>query len=382
MASSIRTRPDIDTLWDRYTCLPPGPKTVLRLKSLVFLASNKSVFFDCISRAGLRTPEGRAWTVAAVNPALELLRREDLLDVDHACPLALLHPVAIDAVTSPEGERLVAAVRRAFPPQLAGMYHLSQSMTDPAPILRLARLAVYANDEAGFIAHCNQHDSAFAPQRLTTALGWVLHQAPLAADWIDSRAPTIQQALFEGRVSAFLANGQAIPGLPDLIARYRGQDDRPGFAQVRRTLLEHDLLTLRLDGARGLLPKLDEADAMLRQTAAATLCFLAGENAEAVSLYRAVLKERRKQAGKRKLFLEGAHGLFFLMALLRANDAAVHAEIEAGGEIFARAREDADPHFRRRVEPFGGKLQLPPHGRVDGIGLARPVERDAADAAI
>ena len=50
MASSIRTRPDIDTLWDRYTCLPPGPKTVLRLKSLVFLASNKSVFFEPLAK--------------------------------------------------------------------------------------------------------------------------------------------------------------------------------------------------------------------------------------------------------------------------------------------------------------------------------------------
>jgi len=341
MASSIRTRPDTQTLWDRYTRLPPGPKTVLRLKSLVFLASNKSVFFDCISRSGLRTPEGRAWTVAAVNPVLELLRREDLLDVDLACPLVLLHPVAIDAVASPEGERLIAAVRRAFPPQLAGMYQLSKPMTDPEPILRLARLAVYANDESGFIAHCNQHDSAFAPQRLTTLLGWLLHQVPLAADWLDSRAPTIQQALFEGRVTAFLAGGLAIPGLPDLIARYRGQRDRPGFGTVRRTLLEHDLLALRLDEARGLLAKLDEADGHLRQTATATLCFLSGDNAEAIALYRAVLKEQRKQAGKRKLFLHGAHGLFFLMALLRANDATLHAEIQAGIDVLPL---DQRPH--------------------------------------
>ena len=133
----------------------------------------------------------------------------------------------------------------------------------------------------------------------------------------------------------------AIPGLPELIARYRGLQDRPGFAPVRRALLEHDVLALRLDEARGLLAKLDEADAPLRQAAEATLCFLAGENAEAIGLYRAALKELRKQAGKRKLFLEGAHGLFFLMALLRANDAALHAEIQAGIDVLPL---DERPH--------------------------------------
>ena len=342
MASPIRTRPSVEALWDRYTSLPRGPKTVLRLKSLVFLVSNKTAFLDCISRSGLRTPEGRPWTGPAVNAALDLLRREDLLDVDHACPLSLLHPVTLDAIASPEGELMVAAVSRFFPAQpAAGMFRPNKPMTDPAPLIRLARLFIYANDEAGFIAQSDKHDSTFAPQRLTTSLGRLFYQEPLAADWLDSRAPTIQQALFEGRVTAFLTGDLAIPGMPDLIARYREQQNRPGFAPVRRALLEHDLLALRLNEARGLLVNLDEADAKLRQSAAATLCFLAGENAEAIKLYRAVLKEQRKQAGKRKAFLDGPHGLFFLMALLRANDATLHAEIQAGIDILPL---DQRPH--------------------------------------
>jgi len=341
MASSIRTRPDAGDLWARYTRLPPGPKTVLRLKSLVLLNTTKSVFFACLARSGLRTPENRAWTVAAVNVALEALRREDLLDVDHVCPPALLHRVAIDAVAAPEGDFLVAAVRRAFSPRSASPYTVYSPITDPAPSVQLARLAVYANDEAGFIAQRDLHDGAFSPYRLTTGLGRLLHQETLDPDWLDSRAPAIQQALFEGRITAFLTGHLAIPGVPDLIARYRALRDRPGFASVRRALLEYDVLALRLDEARGLLPMLDEADATLRQAAAATLHFLAGENAEAIGLYRAALKEQRKQAGKRKVFLQGAHGLFFLMALLRANDAALHAEIQAGIDVLP---PDARPH--------------------------------------
>ena len=314
---------------------------MLRLKSLVFLSTNKSAFLDCLIRSGLRTPEGRAWAGPATNTALEALRRDDLLDVDHTCPPALLHPVAIDAVASPEGERMVAAVRRAFPSLVSGQHYARRQETNPEPLIRLARLAVYANDEDGFIAERDRHDSALAPQRLTTALGALLAPAPFAPDWIDSRAPAIQAGLFEGRIAALLSGHLAIPGLAELIARYRKLQDGPGFAPVRRALLAHDVLALRLDAAGEALAKLDAADAPLRLAAEATLRFLAGQNARAIGLYRAALKELRKQAGKRKLFLDGAHGLFFLMALLRANDATLHAEIQAGIDVLPL---DQRPH--------------------------------------
>ena len=255
MASPIRTRLDIEDPWERYTRLPPGPKTVLRLKSLVFLTTTKTAFVECLTRGGVRTPDGRAWAGASVNMALEVLSRERLLTEDLACLPALLHRVAIDAVAAPEGELLIAAVRRAFSPRHAGLYYVSRQVAEPSSLLRLARLAVYANDATEFIAQRDQHDSAFAPHRLTTLLGRLLRDEPFAADWLDSRAPAIQLALFEGRLAAFLAGHLSIPGMAELIARYRGRQDRPGFAPVRRALLEHDVLALRLDDVRGALAK-------------------------------------------------------------------------------------------------------------------------------
>jgi len=58
IARAHRSSPD---LWDRYARLPAGPKMVLRLKSLVFLPTGKTVFLECLTRAGLRTPDGNAW---------------------------------------------------------------------------------------------------------------------------------------------------------------------------------------------------------------------------------------------------------------------------------------------------------------------------------
>jgi superfamily II DNA or RNA helicase len=313
---------------------------VLRLKSLVFLPTTKSVFSAILSRSGSKTPEGRAWSSQSINTALELLDREQLLTEDLACVPALLHPVAVDTIAAPDGEQMVAAIRRALAPS-PSFYYVSTTPSDPMPMLQVARLAVYMNDDTDFIAQRDKHDAAFAPHRLTSTLGLLLKQTPLSIDWLASRTPTIQLALLEGLMAVFLAGALEVADWQSMIARYRGLQDEPGFAPVRRTLLEHDLLTLRLDEARGLAAKLEPADAIVQQTAEAALFFLAGENARSIEVYRDALKAMRKQTGKRKLFLPGAHGLLFLMALLRAEDAKLHAEIQAGIDVLPLDRR---PH--------------------------------------
>ena len=62
----IRTQPSSGELLERYTELPPGPRLVLRLKSLVFLPAGKTEFLQCLTRGGLRMPDGKAWSSRSV----------------------------------------------------------------------------------------------------------------------------------------------------------------------------------------------------------------------------------------------------------------------------------------------------------------------------
>ncbi len=103
-----------DELWQRYLALPADAKQIIRLKSLVFLPSARAVFQDCLIRSGLRMQSGRAWSHGTINPLLQDLLDRRLLTADLACTPLLLHPVAIDAVASPEGRLMVEAVKRAF----------------------------------------------------------------------------------------------------------------------------------------------------------------------------------------------------------------------------------------------------------------------------
>ncbi len=314
-------------LRQRYERLPTGPKLVLWVKSLTFLPTTKSVFIECLTRSGLRAPDGKAWSARSLNPVLDDLLHQQLLTDDLACAPALLHPAAMDAMAAPEGERLAAGVRKSFPARHAGYYYSYGQRIDADALRRLIRLAVYAGDEAGFTGTRDLFDKEVAPRGTADLLTLLFSGLPLAAEWLTTRPAPIQLALFDVKLSAFLGTGLPGPDLPELIAHFRAAQGKAEFAAVRPVLLDYDLLAGRLDEVRRGIP---DAPDLTRMTLEGAVAFLEGRNEASLQHYRSALKLHRKQAGKRKLFLGGAHGPFFLMALLRANDAALHAEMQAG----------------------------------------------------
>jgi len=328
--TALRKSPSDADLWDRYAQLPAGAKLVLRLKSLVFLPTNKTEFLDCLTRSGLRAPDGKAWSSRSVNVVLEELLHQDLLTEGLGCPPALLHPVSVDAAASADSKLLVAAVLRAFPARRSMSYYSSGQQLDCNALWRLIRLAVYADDQAGFTANRDLHDKGCGAVQAVDLLSLLFAALPLASGWLASRHPAIQVALFDAKLSAFLRTGVPGPDLPALLVHYRAQQGKADFAAIRPALLLFDLLAGRLDDVQRGIAAVEDPAGVVRQAFEGTAAFLGGHNEAALQRYRDALKLRRKQVGKRKVFLEGVHGLFFLMALLRANDAALQAEAQAG----------------------------------------------------
>ncbi len=328
--TASRARPSAADPWDRYARLPAGPRLVLRLKSLVFLPTNKTVFLQCLTRSGLRAPDGKAWTASLLNIVLDDLLGQGLLTAELACAPALLHPVAVDAAGSEDGEMLAAAVRKAFPARPVIPYVYGTRRPDLDALRRTIRLAVYANDTAGFTADRNLHDEDCAPHRAADLLALLFAGSPLAPDWFASRRPAIQLALVDAKLAAFLGTGVPDSDLPALVAHVRAQQGKQGYADAGRLLLDFDLLAGGLQDVRRAAAGIaDPADA-LRPALEGAVAFLEGRNDAALAHGRDALKLHRKRAGKRKVFLDGPPGVFFLMALLRADDAGLHAEAQAG----------------------------------------------------
>lgn len=242
----------------------------------------------------------------------------------------MLHAVAVDAIASPNGKRFCEAIRTCFPARPKPAYYSSREDLDAEAAHRLLRLAVYANDEAGFIAarDLREKNAALPPpmDAIAVMFAWI----SLAPDWLASRHAVIRFALFDAKVSTLLWTGITGPETTAVIARYRAERTAAGVPLV---LLSYDLLAGRLDEVRRAVAGVDGAP---RYALEGALAFLDARNADALQHYREALKLRRKQVGKRKVFLDDLHGLLFVLALLGANDAGVLAEAQAGLDAASR----------------------------------------------
>ena len=303
----------------------------MRLKSLVLLASNKTLFLQCMTRSGTRAPDGRAWSSASMNAELEGLRRDKLLTEDLACEPGLLHSVSVDAVESADGTALIAAVRSVFPAQQSYGYYAS-SQTDCESVLRQIRLAIYANDRPGYLVNREIFGKKCSALDLDGALVALFAYAAVDAGWLSSRDPVLQSVVLDAKLGAVVQYGATGPGLDPLIALARARLGQDGFGGLRPALARYDFLTGRLDHVRATIAGLEDASGMVRPTWEGVLGFLGGRNDDALDHFRTALKLHRKALGKRKIFLDGVPAVFFLMALLRANDATLQAEIQAAFE--------------------------------------------------
>jgi superfamily II DNA or RNA helicase len=312
-------------LWDRYVRLPPEAKLVLRLKSLIVPGVPRGDFANVLARTGLRTIAGRSWSSQSVNPVINDLLSQGFLTADLDCEPGLLHHVAADAAASEDAKLLAQAIRLVLPAQNPNRYYES---TDSKALWRLIRLEVYTNNEVEFRLNRNLCDKTFGPQSTVMTLATAFYDAPLEAAWIASRHPEIQALLLEARLNSFIVTGQGGPDMPGIIELGRRQRGQAGFGGLAAQLLRYDLLAERLEALRDAAQTAIEADA--RQSLEGAVAFLEGRNDAALLHYREALKLRRKRLGKRKLFLEQEHRVLFLLALLGANDAALHAEIQAG----------------------------------------------------
>jgi superfamily II DNA or RNA helicase len=340
--NAILPQPSSVNLWDRYVGLRGSLKALLRLKSLIIPAVTKIEFVDCLKATGLRTPDDKAWTAVSVNTWSDELRHAGLLTPDGACVPALLHQVAADATVSEDADALATAIRRLFPAQTASVYSYSYLDTTRRDALhRLIRLAVYTNDEAGFVANRDLYDRTFGPFRTLMFLATTFCHVALDADWIASRHAAIQASLLEAKLNAFIVTGLAGPEMLATIALARQQQGQPEYAGLREQLLRCDLLAGRLDDVREASSIIEDSAGDTRQALDGAVAFLEGRNEAALSHYREALKLRRKRLGKRKVFLEQEHRIFFLMALLAANNASLHAEIQTGLDAAMAETEQA-----------------------------------------
>jgi superfamily II DNA or RNA helicase len=309
--------------------LTEAERGVMRLKALVGVETNKNDFHLLLSRSGVKGPDGGSWTSNNLNPILNRLLSFGLLRPDFACVESLRHALAIEMIAAPEGAEAAEAVRRMFPPPENRQKYSYAPTLDPGVIVRL-RLAIYQNDINAFdveIEDCDKVSSWVSGPHILEIL---FADELLDVSWLDARALGIQFRLFWVKFSRLLSFGKASADVPGLLAHYRRRENEPGYEHFKSALLRLDILGGELAAARLKILSLPEVETKPsdRHLLLGSVEFLEGHNDEALAEFRQALKLLKKEVGKRKAFFPGYNGLFFLLALIRTNDAALHDEIQ------------------------------------------------------
>jgi hypothetical protein len=323
--------PSEGPLWDVFQRLEPPSQMVLRLKALIGAPVTRGAFIEVLRATGIRTPDGKAWSAISLNPLMDRLRSQGLLEDDLTVPDPLMHRMAIDAAGSRDARAFAAAIAQVLPARPVPQYsYMPRNTIEPNATLRLMCLAVYTNDAAAFAENSGLLDQALGQGAAVAQVTRAFGLEALEPDWVASRAGAIRAGLLGARIEALLLAGSSDDSTAPIIAHARAVRDRDGFASVNDTLIRLDLLCGITDrAARG-----EGGSTPFRaQAMRAAALFLQDRNAEALALFRDALKDLRKQAGKRKLFTSAEPGVLHFLALLRAGDAPALKEAQQGIDI-------------------------------------------------
>ena len=365
--------------------LNPTELMVLRLKALIGQATNKGEFLSIMHATRTRGPDGRPWSAQAVNGALDRLVSMGLLvDGEYSCFTIFWHTLVVEAMKAPEGPALLQAVLGSFPESGRSAWGSYSIQTDTV-VLRRLRLAIYAGDTETYLQLLEAYSKEFTRARGPHLLETLFREATLDIEWLAGRHPDIQYALFAVKLEHFLSTGQMSPDLAALVTYYRAQEDAPGFESFRWLLLRSDLMAGRIGVVRRKVDAFPVAMGENAETDRLLLLgsadFLEGRNDEALGNFRQALKVYRKRIGKRKVFFNGPNGLFFLLALIAANDAAVHTELLANLDGVDHTGNVFGPGFRA-VQALLWLLQgMEPKAREALVDIRRGGSREPMSVA-
>ena len=341
-------------LWNVYRELPQERKTLLHLKALIDPAIGKGPFLDAVRKAGLRPPGARAHTWASLNVELQALQRRGLLD----------DRLRLHSGTQARGgggsmrERGRGAFdrrcedchseERSRKSGTAAYYYLPPVNQD-FNLFRHFRLAIYANDEAGFSRLHKVVAEATSGPEGRPVLARFLSGFGLTQAWLEQLHPAIREMFAGHAVRMVIEHDLQAPETEAIVQHYASAALGEAGGNLNPLLLRFDILSANFDRARQRIDALPESEAHLAAAHEASIAFLTGDNAAALAGFRNALKLLRKSLGKRKVALEAEAGLFHMLALVRANDPAQHAELRG---LIDAATMEVTPYYlaHRSVE--------------------------------
>ncbi len=332
-------------LWRVYQALPQERKALVRLKALIHPTIGKAPFLEVVRRAGLRSKDGKAYISITLNAELQGLQLRKVLDDTLNCAPEIMHAVAADTCADKGAAHLVGAAKATPRSEREQANRPSYRYLPPIdqdfPLFRHLRLAIYANDLVEFVRLYKLLEDATTGYLDGRPVTQFLASFPLDQRWLETLHPVIRDMFAERATRMLVEEGRA-DNSSAIVQHYAGAALTGIKSSFQKLLLRFDILSANFERARQRIEALPESEAHLAAAHEASIAFLTGDNETALAGFRNALKLLRKSCGRRKVALEAEAGLFHMLALVRAQDPALHPELSG---LIDAATMEVTPFF-------------------------------------
>ena len=308
-----------------YQALPADLQTLVNLLAVYHGYCSLTNIAKMLAKFGIK--EGnRVLKSETVKARLRPLIAEGLLEENvrpggTRCSRSLVEVITRQLVADKEFEMYAAEVLALNPP---GKGYYRYNTADDC--IREARINFHRGDYQEMQACLNMgaRYPGGLPSHLDLYLSWFLN--PIDVAWFEKK-----HALIMREMAGYAALHQIVylyrePALDDFFHRYLTEGEGRNDPDFTRLYLQLKLLRGEWDEVSSLVVGVEEPELLAID---AMLAFLRGDYADAANRYEKTLKLLRKLSGQRNAYFYGLAGVFYPLAILKANDAKARAKLQS-----------------------------------------------------
>ncbi|MBF0629970.1 MAG: ATP-dependent helicase [Magnetococcales bacterium] len=308
---------------NEYALLTATSQAVLQFLSVLFEPVNRTNLAKYLRGSGIRGDDGKPLSTKALADILDpmvklnLVIRTTMGTTDYyACSRNIAFHATRAAMDSGRFSAMAEVVRNEIP---VYSYGFSKRIVRFDVCLRELRLALFSHDEKQVGTLFQACHEQFPEKMTRQSLFSILCASPFDGVWFRNLPVAIQAVAVEEMVVHRLEHFEDIADLLSLLQERLRKPDDAHNTLFRKLACSIMLFRGDLVQTQVILDSTEEIDG--RDSLWGWLHFLRGENESAIQAYERRLRTVRKMNDKRQIVLGMLSGIFYLLALLKSNDA-------------------------------------------------------------
>jgi len=318
----------ITDLLDFYYKLDNDAKIILRAKALIYHSCSNETLHKLLQRAEVYKFHRRRFHLFEIKTIIQYLRNNQLLETnDNLCNHLIIHNVTKDAIKDPRFKEFPQILKKEI--SFYSYYYMYFER-----LLRDARILIYSNKYPMLEKLLSlPYFSDLSGKKVWSK---IISDIPEDIGWLELLDNKLRETIIYYQVKIRLHKLLPCKNL----VRYLEQS----HSGLNQLLAEYYLLTgdfLKAQNYATQIPAVFEQLAFQ-----GTLLFCSGKINDSLKYYEDALKRLKKDTKKRNIFLDGLHGVFYILGLIASDDANKLLIAERGIQTVLKYAEDHQDYKR------------------------------------